>query len=555
VYRQAPGCMRGRYRESMRRVTGFLLALALLATVVSGCATEQPKPSAPAPAPKPAVQDTLTIGTPYSIETLDPTKYSSDGDMYILSQIYEPIVSIDGTTVVPRLAESWTNPDDKTWVFKIRKGLYWHDGNEVFPKGTKKEVTAKDAKYTYDYILDPANKARLQSTLAENIASVEAPDDYTLKVTTKAPYAFFLQDLNRIPIFSKEVRDKLGPDKFAKTPIGCGPFIFTEYKPDDRVVLTRNDNFFIKPKVAKVIFRIIPDKSVALMALESGEIDIALQIPATDVPRLLKDNKVTVIRNTFGWYRYAAFNFNVPLFQDAKIREAIACAVDMAEITKTIFPEAMLAEPAYGPVPRGLLGFTEDWKKMWEYNPEKAKTILTGAGWVLGKDGIFAKGGKKLSFSLKVHNDPARQKMATLISTQLRAVGIDAKVAVRDWATHLDEIRKGDTEMFIMGGGSTPDGLLYMFHTKIAAGQSHNTFYKSKALDDLLDKAKGTVDDKKRTEMWTQAATMTVKDRVHLGGYLEYVQIGTSKKVEQFDPATPWVSLCNVKRNVGFVAK
>ena len=539
----------------MSRRFRLIVVFVVLAAVVSGCAGSAPPKATPEP-PKPApAQDTLTIGTPYSIETLDPTKYSSDGDNYILSQVYEPLVSIDGATVVPRLAESWENPNDVTWVFKIRKGLYWHDGNEVFPKGTKKEVTAQDVKYTYDFILDPANKARLQSTLAENIAKIEAPDNYTFKVTTKAPYAFLLNDLGRIPVFSKEVRDKLGADKFAKTPIGCGPFVFVEYKPDDRVVLTRNDNFFIKPKVAKVVFRIIPDKSVALMALESGEIDIALQIPATDVPRLIKENKVTVIRNSFGWYRYAAFNFNVPLFQDPKIREAIASAINLAEITKTIFPEAMLAEPAYGPVPRGLLGFSDTWKTMWEYNPDKAKKTLADLGWKLNKDGILEKGGKKLSFSLKVHNDPSRQKMATLISTQLKAVGIDAKVAVRDWATHLDEIRKGDTEMFIMGGGSTPDGLLYMFHTKFAAGQSHNTFYKSKALDDLLDKAKGTVDEKKRTTMWTEAATMTIKDRVHLGGYLEYVQIGTSKKVEQFDPPTPWVSLCNVKRNVGFVSK
>lgn len=530
-----------------------LLVAVLVVATLSGCGGST-QPAAPA---KPATSqgDTLTIGTPYSIETFDPTKYSSDGDMYILSQVYETLVSTEGTLVVPRLAESWQTPDDKTWVFKIRKGMYWHDDNEVFKKGTKKEVTAQDVKYTLDFILDPANKARLQSTLAGYIAKVEAPDNYTVKITTKEPYAFLLNDLGRIPIFSKEVRDKLGPEKFAKTPIGCGPFKFVEYKPDDRVVLVRNEDFFIKPKVAKVVFRIIPDKSVALMALESGEIDIALQIPATEVPRLLKENKINVIRNTFGWYRYAAFNFNTPVFQDPRVREAISLAVNLEEITRTIFPDKQLAEPAYGPVPRGLPGFDENWKSMHEYNVEKAKKLLADAGWKPGKDGILTKGGKPLSFSLKVHNDPNRQKMAVLISTQLKSIGIDAQVQVRDWATHLDDIRKGNTEMFIMGGGSTPDGLLYMFHTQIAAGQAHNTFYKNKELDALLDKAKRTVDEKKRTEMWSQAAAMTIKDRVHLGGYLEYVQIGTSKRVQEFDPPTPWISLCNVKRNVGLASK
>lgn len=522
------------------------------AALLTGCGqTAQPKPAQPAA----AAGDTLTIATPYSIETFDPTKYSSDGDMYILSQIMEPIVSVDGNVVVPRLAESWENPNDTTWVFKIRKGMFWHDGNEVFPKGTKKEVTAADVKYSLDYVLDTANKSRLQATYAEVISKVEAVDANTLRITTRQPYAFLLNDLGRTPIFSKEVREKLGSDKFAKTPIGCGPFKFVEYKVDDRVVLERNDSFFIKPKLAKIIFRIIPDKLVALMALESGEVDIALQIPASEAGRLAKENKVKVVPNNYGWYRYAAFNFNVPLFKDAKVREAIATAIDMNEITKTIFADPGLAEPAYGPVPKGLPGYSDKWKTMWEYSPEKAKKMLADLGWKPGKDGILEKGGKKLSFSLKVHNDPFRQKMATLISTQLKAVGIDAAVQVTDWATQLDNIRKGNTEMFIMGGGSTVDGLLYMFHSVNAAGQAHNTFYVNKDLDKMLDQAKATTDPKKREEIWTKAAEVAIKDRVHLGGYLEYVQIGMSKRVQEFDPANPWTSLCNVKRNVGLAPK
>jgi peptide/nickel transport system substrate-binding protein len=524
----------------------------MFAAILSGCG--QPAAKAPATPAAPA-GDTLTIATPYSIETFDPTKYSSDGDMYILSQVMEPLVSVDGNLTVPRLAESWETPNDLTWVFKLRKGMYWHDGNDVYPKGTKKEVTATDAKYSLDFVLDPANKSRLQSTYAEVISKVEVVDPYTLKITTKQPYAFLLTDISRTPVFSKEVRDKLGPDKFAKLPIGCGPFKFVEYKVDDRVVLERNDNFFIKPKIAKVIFRIIPDKSVALMALEAGEVDIALQIPASEVARLTKENKVKVVPNNFGWYRYAAFNFNVPLFKDLKVREAIASAINMNEITKTIFADPGLAEPAWGPVPKGLPGWSDKWKSMWEYNPDKAKKALADLGWKPGKDGILEKAGKKLSFNLKVHNDPFRQKMATLIATQLKAVGIDAQLQVTDWATLLDNIRKGNTEMFVMGGGSTVDGLLYMFHSVNAAGQAHNTFYKNAALDKLLDQAKATTDEKKREALWTQAAEIVIKDRVHLGGYLEYVQIGLSKRVQEFDPPTPWTSLTNAKRNVGLAPK
>ncbi len=532
----------------------MVLVFALAAGLVTGCgapATPTPAPS-PKPEPEAPKEVTLTIGTPYSIETFDPTKYSSDGDYYVLSQIMEPLVNVDGTNIVPRLAESWENPDDLTWVFHLRKGMTWHDGNAVYPAGSKVEVTAQDVKKTFDFILDPANQARLQATLDAVIEKVEVVDSHTVKFVTREPYAFFLNDLNRVPIFSMEALEKLGRDEFAKYPIGCGPFRFVEFRVDDRVILEANPDFFIKPRVDRVVFRIIPDKSVSLMALETGEVDISLQLPTADVPRLLQDESITVIRNTFGWYRYAAFNFNVPLFQDAKVREAIAAALDMEEITRMIFPEEQLAETAYGPVPRGIPGFSDNWKQMWSHDVEKAKQLLAEAGWTPGRDGVLEKDGQKMSFSLKVHNDPNRQKMATLIATQLKAVGIDAQVQVRDWATHLDEIRKGNTEMFIMGGGSTPDGLLYMFHSVNAAGQAHNTFYKNAELDALLDESKRTVNLEERVKLWTRAAEITIKDRVHLGGYLEYIQIGTKSSVEGFLPPTPWVSLTNTTRNVGF---
>lgn len=495
---------------------------------------------------------TLRIGTPYSIEGLDPIKYSSDGDFYVLSQIYEPLISIEGPYVTPRLAESWENPDPRTWVFHLRDNMYWHDGNEVFPAGSDEKATAEDVKFTFEFILDPANQARLQPKLSSIIESVEVVDELTVKVTTKKPYAFLLQDLNRIPILSKKVFEQLGTEAAIRKAIGCGPFRFVEYRPDDRVVLVRNDRFFIKPQIYKVVFYIIPDKMSLLMALEAGDIDIALQIPPTEVPRVLAEGKLKVVRNSYGWYRYAAFNFDHPFFQDWRVRMAICMAVDMDSIVRNIFPEPQLAERAYGPIPRGIPGFDESWKSLWVYDPEAAKAYLEAAGWKdTNKDGILDKDGKPFRFVLQCPNDPNRQKMSVLISTYLKRIGIDAQVRVKDWATHLDDIRKGNTEMFVMGGGSTADGLLYMFHSRDAGGGAHDTRYRNPLLDAVLDQARATVDAEAREKLWSQAARLVVLDRVHLCAYLEYIQVAMRPEVKGFDTIpTPWTSLVNVTRQV-----
>jgi len=495
---------------------------------------------------------TLTIATPYSIETLDPTKYSSDGDYYVLSQIYEPLVNVlaDGT-VIYRLAESLETPDDTTFIFHLRENIYWQDGNEVFEEGAEERVTAEDVKYTYDFILDAENGFWTQPKLESIIESVEVIDENTIQFKITKPYAYFLDELDRVAIISQKVMDTLGRDEMAKNPIGAGPFEFVEYSTDDRVVLRANEDFFVTPNVDEVIFRIIPDKSVGLIALETGEVDIALQIPSTEVERVLSEDKIKLVPNDYGWYRYTAFNFENPLFQDLRVREAFAYATDKETAVRNIFPTEQLAEVAYGPVPRGILGFSDDWNQYWEFNLEKAQEFLTEAGWTdTDGDEIVDKDGTPMSFTLQVPNDPNRQKLAVLQSTQWQKVGIDAQVVTNDWATHLEQIEKGDTEMFIMGGGSTPDGLTYMFHSEMADGAAHDTRWKNAEFDELINTAIETVDADARAELWQEAAEMTIMDRVHLPGYLEYVQVGMQKSVEGFDPVTPWVSLANEYRNV-----
>lgn len=498
---------------------------------------------------------TITIGTPYTIDTFLPWDFTSDGDRYVISNVYECLFEYDANTCIPVLAESYTNPDDCTWDIKIRENAYWHTGNKLFGD-EKVQIKAEDVKWVMDWTMDPANGSKQQTNLSNMISSVEVLDDFSLRFTTPEPKALFLFTLSRVMIFPKKAIDE-GFDLNA-CPVGSGAFKYVSYQTDDQVVLEKNPDYYITPNVDEVIFKIIPDKSVSAIALQNGEIDITAQVLSTDIDAIAAQEDLELVPNTLGWYRYAGFNCKNPLFTDPEIRKALTMAVDLDAAVDAIFKNsagAKLAVRAYGPIPLELPGADETlWKEnAVAYDPEGAKKILESKGWKTGADGIYEKDGKKFSFTIKTpNNDNNRVKLGTIISTQLKQIGIDCVAQPTEWATMLTDIKAGETQMFVMGGGSTLNGMEMLFHTTLSQSNSHRVFYDNPECDALIEKAAVTIDPEERSKILADASSMTVKDAVHMFGYFEYVQIGMNKKVTDFEKApTLWYSLCNGYRNVG----
>ena len=498
---------------------------------------------------------TITIGTPYTIDTFLPWDFTSDGDRYVISNVYECLFEYDANTCIPVLAESYTNPDDCTWDVKIRENAYWHTGNKLFGD-EKVQIKAEDVKWVMDWTMDPANGSKQQTNLSSVVSSVEVLDDFTLRFTTPEPKALFLFTLSRVMIFPKKAIDE-GFDLNA-WPVGSGAFKYVSYQTDDQVVLEKNSDYYITPNVDEVIFKIIPDKSVSAIALQNGEIDITAQVLSTDIDAIAAQEDLELVPNTLGWYRYAGFNCKDPLFTDPEIRKALTMAVDLDAAVDAIFKNSAgvkLAVRAYGPIPLELPGADETlWKEnAVAYDPEGAKKILESKGWKTGADGIYEKDGKKFSFTIKTpNNDNNRVKLGTIISTQLKQIGIDCVAQPTEWATMLTDIKAGETQMFVMGGGSSLNGMEMLFHTTLSRSNSHRVFYDNPECDALIEKAAVTIDPEERGKVLADASSMIVKDAVHMFGYFEYVQIGMNKKVTDFEKApTLWYSLCNGYRNVG----
>lgn len=515
----------------MKKENQLLATAAVAAAVIMSVLWLSPAPSVKAGVPAP----TLRIASPYTLGTLNPFRFMADYDYQIISQVYEPLVTFDARgRAVPALASSWKVLDGRTWEFHLREKARWTGGNEVFEKPSP--VTSNDVAVTFRLLVDPRTRATFQSYWAAQVSDVKVIDSRTIRVTTRQPSAFFLDLIGHIPIVSERVVARFGVDGLDQHIVGSGPFKWVSTGADGSVTLAANGAYTVRPQVERVVFRTIVDKSVAAMALENGDIDISMQLPPQEISRLGGLKTIRIIQAPTGSYRYAALNQRKPLFSDPRLRQAISAAIDEASIAGAIFPSPRLGRPAWGPVPPGITGNDPGLKSRWTHDLAAARRQLAALGWTdSDQDGLVEKSGDHLVISIYAPSDPNRSKFAVILADQLRAAGVDARTKIQEWGIHLQDVKSGQADMFIMGGGNSADGLLYLFHSRFVT-PDHDTGYRNPRLDEVLDRAAAQTNPADRAALWRQAQKMVVNDRVHIAGYYEFVNAGVRSNVRGFIP-------------------
>jgi len=495
----------------------------------------------------------LKIGTYMPVTTLVPWKTTSDGDGYIIRQIYHTLLEMNKQSeFTPSLAASWEcSEDGKVWTFHLRDDVYWQTGNDLFGD-EKVQVTAEDVKFSYEYYLDPAHESVRYTDLMNTIDKIEVVDDFTIKFYTKDIDVLF-----EYRMYQNYIIPKKGIEEnwdFAAFPVGSGAYKFVEHVVDTRVVLEKNEDFWQEPALDKVEYRIITDKSVSSIALQNKEIDIALAILPTELKAILSKDYLTV-DNTGSSLRWVGFNCKDELFKDPELRKALMMAVDVDGAVKAVYANDAgvdLAVRGYSVVTPERPGYDGELCKAATpaYDPKTAQEKLESLGWQKGSDGIYEKDGQKLKFTLQVgNNDANREKMAVIVSSQLKAIGIDCTAQTVEWGTHTTDIKDGNVQMYILGGYSNLDGPLRLMHTNETL-YSPNCGYSDPALDEVLDEAWRTTDYTARCGLIAKASEMFASGAPHLADWYEYAQTGYNVRVKDFDYATVYQALCSTERNV-----
>jgi len=376
----------------------YLVALAVLIIVILSSFVAYNsflKPAAP-----PMV---LTISKNAEADTLDPGLTGMIEGSRVIMTMFDSYLSFDqNNQIQPWLAESWQwSADMKVLTLNLRKDVKFHNG-EPF--------NATAVKYSIDRILDPTMKSPQFSTLAE-VDKVDILDTYKVAITLKAPNRFFLGVLASntagAPV-CPDVAKKLGKDYGTTNPVGTGPFMFKEWRRDDRVVLVRNPNYNWAPAFThhtgpalldQIIFKVIPEDTtrVADVRTPSGS-DMMTNVPENQVERLRADPNLLVLTAPQPIIQF--FSFDLEHVTDVNIRLAVAYAIDRDAINKAIY--FGLRQPAYSPMtPAHGAWFTNLTKtgQAIPYDPKKAASILDDNGWKLGSDGYRYKDGKILELT------------------------------------------------------------------------------------------------------------------------------------------------------------
>lgn len=441
--------------------------------------------------------DAIVVGAIADARTLIPVLASDSASGDICGMVFNGLVKYDkDIKLIGDLAKSWEIKDDGlTIIFHLRKNVFWHDG---FP------FTAQDVEFTYKKLIDPNVRTPYGGDF-ERVKSLEVIDDYTVQVTYKEPFAPGLSSWGMY-IMPKHIlaNEDLQNSAFSRKPVGTGPYKFKSWRPQEKIELESNHNYFEKhPFIDRYIYRVIPDEATIFLELQTQGLDLSglspLQYTRQTNTAFFKKKYQKFSLPSFS-YTYLGYNLNNPKFQDKRVRQALNYAVDKQEIINIAL--LGLGRIATGPFIPDSWAYN-DKVVSFSFDPEKARELLQDAGWRdTNADGWLDKEGRDFEFTILTNQgNDERIKVAQIIQRRLKDIGIKVKINVVEWSVFLTEfIEKRNFETVILGWGlgREPDNYDIWHSSKTKAGEFNFIGYKNEEVDKLLVEARRTFDQEKR---------------------------------------------------------
>jgi ABC-type transport system substrate-binding protein len=434
---------------------------------------------------------TLNVGILKDLSLMNPLVKTSSVDRRIRGLMFEPLLGIDlRGNLQPGLALAWKiSPGGKSYLFKLRQGVKFHNGQEM---------TAEDVKFAIDYTMNPKNGAFGYSRLA-GVESVEAADRYTLHISLKTPSAAFLSSLTDIKTFSVIPKGSL-PEEMSKLnayPPGTGPFRFVEWQPDQRIVLRRHEGYWGRGGFLEaVILRPIKDDAMRFVTLQAGDVDMIEHAPFEWAKQITtgRVNGISLAVATYGGFDAIRFNVAGPPFNNKKLRQAVAHAIDRKEILHAA--HFGFGEPSEQNYPKPHAWYI-DGVAAPKLDYEKARSLVREAGY------------KGEPIEMVISQEVEKQTMATVLQSQLKKIGINIRIQPLEYSAFTDRERRGDFAFTFSGGSPKTDpSETYAPHFRcepdLKKRQSNTTGYCDQEVDGLLRKAETEVDVEKRKLLFQQ---------------------------------------------------
>ncbi len=442
--------------------------------------------------------------------TLDPAQATDTTSSAVIRQIFDTLVELDATLKpVPALAERWSiSKDQRVHTFWLRGGIRFHHGRELKAADVKFsfERAAKGKRpWVFEKIVGA--KAFLHGQASE-INGIRALDDLTVEITLDRPFAPFLSLIayDSAFIVPREEAQRRGAE-FASHPVGTGAFRFVSWRRDDQVVLEAfRDHFRGAPHLDRVVFRIIPAEITRFNEYKTGRLDWS-DIPTGHCRAVQRDpalKQEVAIWSTLGTH---AVRFNVERrpFDDRRVRQAVAHAIEPQAIVSGLLEGCV--DERKGILPPAMPGF----------NPAVAgpRVDRAAARRLLGEAGF--PGGKGLGpLTFNYNTGDLNQRIAELLQSQLKEIGLTLELRRLDWAAHLKVVDEGRAPFFRQGWiADYPDPenfLTVLFHSRNVGAAGNTSRYRNPALDRLLDEADGMAPGPDRFRRYQEAEQLVLDD-------------------------------------------
>lgn len=478
----------------MRRIRPITTVSIVLALVLSACAPA----AGPGPAPgtgqstEPKKGGTLVLARAGEVTNLDPHKVPAFTSARVFELLYSYLMRLDEKLgVQPDLAESMptTSADGKRVEIKLRKGVKFHNGDPL---------TSADVKYTFDRIIDPKTAAVSRAFFAD-VATVTAPDESTVVLDLKAPNAALIAYMAHpnTGIISKKIGEANADLTKKETAIGSGPFKLAEWVPDNFMRLEKNPDYYVagQPYLDAVRINVVPDETGLAAALRTKAADMAIVVNAQVARTLRAESGVTLSAKPSLSYNLLFVNTKRPPFDNLKVRQAIAYAIDRKAIIDAVaFGEGEVT----GPIAPALTNYALPTSQYPLYTRDvaKAKQLLQEAN--VGP----------VSFTMLTQTtEPAYAKdIAQLVQAQLAEIGVEMKIETLEFTQWVARWLKADFDMApgLNGGGPDPDFYVFRYFTD-DGNLNFVTSYKNPVSSNALKEARATNDVAKRKELYTTA--------------------------------------------------
>lgn len=445
------------------------------------------------------VRTDIIMGEGSDVVTLDPIEVTDNYSARALWMIHDNLFKLnEKTEIVPSLVEKYEEVSPTEYIFHIRKGVKFHNGEEL---------KASDVKFTLDRVKNSPKNGYLLAKVTE----VSIVDDYTVKMVLSEVYApIFLNLTESQTVILSEKAVKEAGDKYAQNPVGTGPMKFDSWKANDNIKLVRNDEYWeYTPKTTSFTIKVIPEASSRTIALETGEIDLMTPVPAVDFDRVKKNENIGSREMVSSTLSYITLNTSKKPFDNVKVRQALSYLVNKDSLIDVV--QEGRAVKAYSPLPTVASMYNNKLEDMYTFDVEKAKKLLTEAGYA---DGFSC----EIAVSSDINN-----RAAQVIQSDFAQANIKLDINVMEFGALLSYLNGGTHDLFIRGwsqGNTNPDKTLTNnFHSSMIGASGNRAWLNSKEVDTWIENARKTLDKAEQKENYDKVQQYVMENAIWIPMY------------------------------------